>query len=140
MLVSYSELAGQVAVLDGRIRFAGIVNKLGRIVASNYRKNLILLSNGEETEDSIPQSIPKICLQPVLEGKLGRTLYCIVASEKEKRATIPLFDSYGNIGSILLVSFDSETSAGNIESLIMDRILPLVRGNEEWHCQRFYRS
>jgi hypothetical protein len=140
VLVSYSELADQVAVLDDRIRFAGIVNKLGRVVACNYRKELIPLLNGEGAEDLIPQSIPKICLQPVLESKFGRTLYCIVAGEKVKRVTIPLFDSYGCVGSILFISFNADTSSGDIESLITERIVPLVKGNEDRHCRRFYRK
>lgn len=142
MLVSYSELAEQIVVLDERVRFAGFSNKLGKIIASSYRKGLIPLLSGEETEQSIPQSVLKNSLQPILENKLGRTFYSITIYEKVKRVMMPLYDQYGNTGSILLISFNTETSGGEIESIIVERIMPLVRGNDDRQqsCRRFYKE
>ncbi len=137
MLISYSELTEQIVALDERVRFAGISNKLGKIVASNYRKGLVPLLSEEETEQTIPQSVVKNSLQPILESKLGRTLYSITIYEKLKRVMIPLYDQYGSVGSVLLISFNIDTSSSDVESIILERILPLVRGNEE--RQRAYR-
>jgi hypothetical protein len=131
VLVSYSELAEQIVVLDERVRFAGFSNKLGKIIASSYRKGLVPILSGDETEQSIPQSILKNSLQLVLESKLGRMFYSITVYEKVKRVMMPLNDQYGNTGSILLVSFDIETPSGDLESIIHDRIMPLVRGNDD---------
>jgi hypothetical protein len=99
---------------------------------------LVPLLSGGETEQSIPQSVVKNSLQPILEDKLGRTLYSITVYEKVKRAMIPLYGQYGIVGSILLVSFNIDTSSSDVESIIVERILPLVRGNEE--RQRAYRQ
>lgn len=140
MLVSYSELAEQIVALDERVRFAGLSNKIGKITASSYRKVLVPLLSGEETEQSIPQSVVKNSLQPILENKLGRTLYSITIYEKVKRVMIPLYDQYGNTGSILLVSFNKEASSSDVESIILDRILPLVRGSQQQSCRRFYKG
>jgi hypothetical protein len=131
VLVSYSELAEQIVVLDERVRFAGFSNKLGKIIASSYRKGLVPILSGDETEQSIPQSILKNSLQLVLESKLGRMFYSITVYEKVKRVMMPLNDQYGNTGSILLVSFDIETPSCDLESIIHDRIMPLVRGNDD---------
>lgn len=141
MLISYSELAEQVVVLDERVRFAGFSNKLGKIIASSYRKGLVPLLSGDETEQSIPQSVVKNSLQPVLESKLGRTLYSFTVYEKVKRVMMPLYDQYGNTGSILLVSFNIETPSSDLESIILDRIMPLVRGNDDRQlsCRHFYK-
>lgn len=129
MLVSYSELCEQVVALDASIRFAGVANKLGKIIASSYRSGLVPLLSKEETEQSVPQSALRISPPPVLESKLGRTMYAVTTFEKVRRAIIPLYDLYGNLSSLLLVSFDIE--ARNYDSLIQDRILPLVRGNDD---------
>jgi hypothetical protein len=141
VLVSYSELAEQIVVLDERVRFAGFSNKLGKIIASSYRKGLVPLLSGDETEQSIPQSVVKNSLQPVLESKLGRTLYSVTVYEKVKRVMMPLYDQYGNTGSILLMSFNIETPSSDLESIILDRIMPLVRGNDDRQrsCRRFYK-
>lgn len=142
MLVSYSELAEQIVVLDERVRFAGFSNRIGKIIASSYRKGLVPLLSGEETEQSVPQSVLKNSLQPVLENKLGKTFYSITVYEKIKRAMIPLYDQYGNTGSILLVSFNIETPGGDLESIILERIMPLVRGNDDRQqsCRRLYKE
>jgi hypothetical protein len=142
MLISYSELAEQIVALDDRVRFAGVANRLGKVVACNYRKGLVPLLSGEETEQSIPQSVVKNSLQPILESKLGRTAYSITIYEKIKRAMIPLYDQNGSVGSILLVSFNVETPSNDVEHIILERILPLVRGNDDRQqaCRRFYKG
>lgn len=131
MLVSYSELCEQVVALDASIRFAGVANKMGKITASAYRSGLIPLLSKEETERTIPQYLLRLSPSPDLESKLGRPVYSVTAYEKIRRAIIPLYDPYGNTRSLLLVSFDIEAS--NHDSLIQDRILPLVRGNDDSH-------
>jgi hypothetical protein len=129
VLVSYSELCEQVVALDASIRFAGIANRIGKIITSSYRSGLVPLLSKEETEQSVPQYALRISPPPVLESKLGRTICSVTTYGKVRRAIIPLHDPYGNISSLLLVSFDIE--ARNYDSLIQDRILPLIRGNDD---------
>ncbi len=129
MLVSYTELCEQVVALDASIRFAGIANRVGKIIASSYRNGLVPLLSKEETERAIPQYALRIGPPPELESKLGRPIYSVTTYEKVRRAIIPLRDFYGNTSSLLLISFDIE--ACNHDSLIQDRILPLVRGNDD---------
>ncbi|HEX7031813.1 MAG TPA: hypothetical protein VF172_02320 [Nitrososphaera sp.] len=140
MLVSYSELCEQVVALDASIRFAGVANKLGKIVASAYRSGLVPLLSKEETERTIPQYALRLSPPPELESKLGRPVYSVTTYEKIRRAIIPLHDVYGNTRSLLLVSFDIEER--NYDSLIQDRILPLVRGNDDSHMsdRRYYQG
>ena len=131
MLISYSELIEQIVALDGRVRFAGVANMLGKVIASCYRRGLIPLLNGEETEQTIPQSAVKSNCQQPLEEKLGRSLYTVTTYERVKRAMVPLYDLNGSVRSILLVSFNPETSGSDVDSIILERILPLVRGNDD---------
>lgn len=143
MLVSYLELAEQITALDDRIRFAGVSNKLGKIIASSYRKGLTPLLNGEETEKSIPQTVLRGSIQTELEKKLGKTLYSITVYERIKRVIIPLYDIYSNSVAVLLVSFDIEVANADIDSIIINRIMPLIRGNDDRQrefCTRFIKK
>jgi len=54
---------------------------------------------------------------------------------------MPLYDQFSNTGSILLVSFNLETPSSDLESILLDRIMPLVRGTDDRQlsCRRFYK-
>jgi hypothetical protein len=118
------EFCKQILQLDNSIRFAGIANMKGKLVAEAYREGLVPLLTKQETELSALQAIVKMATRESLEEKkLGKTIYASALYEKIKRATIPL---RGETMSdyILLVSFDLEAKH---ESIILNKILPLVK-------------
>ena len=108
----------QILELDNTIRFVGIANLEGKLIAHEYRKRLRSLLTKEESELSAMQSIIRMGTRKVLEEKIGKTIYAFASYEKVKRVTIPLDDA------ILMISFDIEA---NHDSIILDRILPLIR-------------
>ena len=111
-------LCKQILQLDKTIRFVGIANIEGKLVAQEYRAGLEMFLTKEESELSVMQSIIRMGTRRVLEEKVGKTIYAFALYEKVKRATIPLGDS-----SILMVSFDIEA---NHEYIILNKILPFV--------------
>ena len=111
-------LCEQILELDKTIRFVGIANLEGKLIAQEYRKGLRSLLTKEESELSAMQSIIRMGTRKVLEEKIGRTIYAFASYEKVKRVTIPLDDA------ILMISFDKEA---NHDSIILDKILPLIR-------------
>ena len=111
-------LCKQILQLDKTIRFVGIANIEGKLVAQEYRVGLESFLTKEESELSVMQSIIRMGTRRVLEEKVGKTIYAFALYEKVKRATIPLGDS-----SILMVSFDIEA---NHEYIILNKILPFV--------------
>ncbi|MGC2428949.1 MAG: hypothetical protein WA421_18085 [Nitrososphaeraceae archaeon] len=118
------EFCKQILQLDNSIRFAGIANMKGKLVAEAYREGLVPLLTKQETELSALQAIVKMATRESLEEKkLGKTIYASALYDKIKRATIPL---RGEIicDYILLVSFDLEAEH---ESIILNKILPLVK-------------
>ncbi len=83
------ELCSRVLALDSSIRFAGLANMFGKIVASEYRKGIMPLLTKEESELSVTQSILRMGTRSTLEAKLGRTIFAFAMYERVKRATIP---------------------------------------------------
>lgn len=117
----YDTLCNKVLEVDQYVRFAGVADRLGRLVASQYRRNVQPLLTREESELSITQSILRMGTRSTLEDKLGQTVYAFALYERVKRATIPIRDPESHY---LMVSFDIEADH---EDIILRKILPLMK-------------
>jgi hypothetical protein len=107
-------LCKQIFELDKTIRFVGVANMEGKMIAQEYRKLLRSLLTIVESELSTMQSIIRLRTRKVQEVKLGKTVYAFALYEGP---TISL--DY----TILMISFEIEA---NHESIILKKILPLI--------------
>lgn len=114
-------LCSKVLSMDRSIRFAGLANREGRILASLYRKGLKPLLTRDESELAVTQSIIRMGTRQTLESRLGKTIYAFALYEKVKRATIPLRDAGGHI---MMISFDVRS---NHERIILKKVLPFLK-------------
>ena len=116
-------ICNQVLQLDKSIRFAGIANNMGTLIAYKIREGLVPLLNEEELENSIMKAVLRMKTREDYESKLGDVIYTFALYKRVKRATIPL-DSHHPDFAVLGVSFDM---AADHDSIIMDKILPLLK-------------
>jgi hypothetical protein len=114
-LVDYAALCSRILEADPYVRFAGIADRLGKLVASEYRKDVKPLLTKEESELSVTQSILGMGTRSTLEGKLGPTIFAFALYERVKRATIPMRDHSSHY---LMVSFDVEADH---EGIILEK-------------------
>ncbi|MGI0037802.1 MAG: hypothetical protein ACRD99_05540 [Nitrososphaera sp.] len=105
--------------IDGSIRWAGIVNKNGVIIAQQKRPGLQLLLTEEENEEYASSAIARQKTRGKFESKIGKMHYAFGRYEKLHRATIPI-----NQSTYLLVTIDSEQT--NFDALIMEEVMPLI--------------
>jgi hypothetical protein len=117
------DVCDQVVELDNSIRFAGFASNTGKLISYKYRKGLEPLLRSNESELSFIDSALRMRTRKDMEPKLGKVTYSLTSYEKVKRATI-LPDNEEN--PILMVSLDNNKGQMDHESLIRDRILPLV--------------
>jgi hypothetical protein len=115
------EICNQVLQLDKSIRFAGIANKLGTLIAYKLREGLIPMLNEEEIQNSIMKTVLRMKTREDYESKLGDVIYTFALYKRVKRVSIPLDDPDM---AILMVSFDL---AADQDSIIMDKILPVLK-------------
>lgn len=97
------------------IRFAGIANHLGSLIATVYRRDLVPLMTKEETSQYSIQAVLRAATREDFESKIGRLEYSIGKYEKLIRATVPII--FGNRETkryYLLLSFDSDSDATSI--------------------------
>lgn len=121
MGANLKEICTEILSLDKSIRFAGIASKMGKVVAQELRKDVILLLQNEEVENSAIKSVLRMRTREDYEEKLGRAIYTFTLYEKVKRASIPLeHRDY----ALLMVSFDKQASH---EDIILKKILPVMQ-------------
>jgi hypothetical protein len=107
---------------DGSIRWAGLVNKNGVILAQKVREGVKLLLTEEENEEYAASAIARQKTRGKFEPKIGKMVYAFGRYEKLLRATIPINENY-----YLLVTFDAEVK--NFDSIITDKLVPLIAEN-----------
>lgn len=115
------EICNQVLQLDKSIRFAGIANNMGTLIAYKSREGLIPLLNEEELQNSIMKTVLRMKTREDYESKLGDVVYSFAQYKRVKRASIPL--DHPDL-AVLSVSFDM---AADQDSIIMDKILPILK-------------
>ena len=115
------EICNQVLQLDKSIRFAGIANNMGTLIAYKLREGLVPLLNEEELENSIMKTVLRMKIREDFESKLGDVIYTFALYKRVKRASIPL--DHADF-AVLTMSFDM---AADQDSIIMDKILPVLK-------------
>jgi hypothetical protein len=118
------KICDEIVELDGSIRFAGIANNMGKVVAAKFKRGVQALLTKEEIEDNIIKAVLRMKTREDYEQKLGKIIYTFALYDKVKRASIALDqENY----SLLMVSFDV---AADHESIILHKILPRLRRHD----------
>ncbi|HEX2614974.1 MAG TPA: hypothetical protein VHL10_05730 [Nitrososphaera sp.] len=113
---------------DHFIRFAGVSNHLGHLIATAYRRDLVPLMTPEETSRYAVQAAIRAATRETFESKIGELQFSISRYNKLVRATIPIKSS-GKNRFLLLLSFDVDAEA---DSIINKKIFPYVMENKDY--------
>jgi hypothetical protein len=114
-----NSLCEEVLAKHSSIRWAGIVNKDGVILAQKARKGVKLLLSEEENEEYAATAIARQKTRGKFEPKIGKMVYSYGRYELLHRATMPINENY-----YLLITLDIEEK--NFDSIIIDKILPVI--------------
>jgi hypothetical protein len=123
----------QIQQLDNSIRFVGIANNLGSLVATAYRAGLTPLMDKQETSHYAIQAVLRAATREDFESKIGRLVYSIGKYERLIRATVPIKLSSSKEDDesksyYLLLSFDLNF---NVMDVIENKIMPFIEKNTE---------
>ena len=124
-------LCKEIQQLDYSIRFAGIANNLGSLLATAYRNGLTPLMDKQETSHYAIQAVLRAATREDFESKIGRLLYSIGKYERLVRVTIPIKLSgkeRENKSYYLLLSFDLNF---NVMDIIENKIMPFIEKKEQ---------
>jgi hypothetical protein len=115
------QICNQILQLDKSIRYAGIANNMGTLIAYKLREGLVPLLNEEELQNNIMKTVLRMKTREDYESKLGDVIYTFALYKRVKRASIPL--DHPDL-AVLTMSFDM---AADQDSIIMDKILPVLK-------------
>jgi len=90
MAINYDELSKQVLDLDPQVRFAGVANSKGEMVAGGHKENVEKLLVGDEVNMSIHYALQKRDLYTNLAYKIGRERSSITEYEIVTMISIPI--------------------------------------------------
>jgi len=124
--LEHKELCSRVIALDDSIRFVGLVDHLGSLLATEYRKGLTPLASLEETAKYASQAIFMTgTLSGGLNSKVGRLQYVVGKFDNLVRATIPVVSgSYDKL--YLMLSFEVNS---NYLPVIEKKVLSFLKDN-----------
>jgi hypothetical protein len=126
-----SVICKQIQQLDNSIRFVGIANNLGSLIATAYRNSLTPLMNEQETSHYAIQAVLRAATREDFESKIGRLEYSIGKYERIIRATVPI-RLFGKKDEskfyYLLLSFDLKSNAIDV---IENKVMPFIEKNRE---------
>ena len=103
----------RIKELDGFIRFVGIANGMGTLLATSYREQLQPLLNEDETRLYSMQAVLRAELREDFQKNMGTLVYSVGKYDKLLRSTIPMVGMNGQ-KYYFLISMDVEADAFDI--------------------------
>jgi hypothetical protein len=120
-------MCNEVLQLDRSIRYVGLADHLGTLVATSYRPGLVPLATREETEAYTRQAIQRM---GAVQGgtKVGRLEYIVGRFSNLLRATIPVVSSRQD-KFYLMLSIDAGSDP---IKMIENKVLPQIEKSKKW--------
>ena len=125
----FQEICDKVISVNPAIRFAGIADEDGELLAFSERKGLVPLLTPEERAQYAITAATRQYTRLRWESHLGKINYASSHYAKLIRATIPITDNNNRLAYVLLMSFDVGTP--DIHNIIMKHVIPLVNNYRE---------
>ena len=101
MTVDYDEMSKQILDLDPDVRFAGVTNSKGEMIAGGHKENVEKILVGDEVKMSIHYALQKRDLYTNLAYKLGNERSSIT-----EYAIVTLINVPINSNELLLISVE----------------------------------
>jgi hypothetical protein len=120
----FQEICNRVVSVNPAIRFTGIADEDGELLAFSERKALSPLLTPEERTQYAITAATRQYTRLRWESHLGKINYASSHYAKLIRATIPITDENNMLSYVLLMSFDVGTS--DFHNIIMKYVIPLV--------------
>ncbi len=117
-----------VQALDDGIRFVGIADYAGKLVASLYRRGLVPLMDKKETEQYALQTVFRARTRGGFKPQLGEQRYAVAVYDRLIRTTLtilhPKQESYN---MYLLISLDAGCG---YPSIIEEKVIPFISASK----------
>lgn len=91
-IYDYSSVCSSIMDLDPKIRFVGIINERGRLVAGGMRENVVPLENEKDDEMMFMELALRVKMRRDFDAQLGKVRFALASRERVIAISIPLND------------------------------------------------
>ena len=112
----HEKLCDQIFAIHRTVRFAGVIDKMGNLVAGGMRKGIQPLEPREDRRRLYIELALRNAMRQDFDREFGRTIYSVSEREKLKIASFPMGEY------LILISIDKKSP----HSTIITRILKLI--------------
>ena len=114
------KICNDIFALNPNIRFAGIVNKMGTLVAGGMRQSIKPMENEVDSSKLYLESALRSEMRKDFDKEFGKTIYSFSEREKIKIASFPLHNDHLLRVSIEKQEKSHEKIIGNTLKIIRD--------------------
>jgi uncharacterized protein DUF6659 len=113
--LDFEDVCRRVMGLDNKIRFAGVINERGKLVAGGLREGLKSLEDKKDDEMLFMELALRVRMRKEFDKQLGSVKFAMSFREKVIVMSFPIDDS-----NILYVSADTKLDYGKIPTKILE--------------------
>jgi hypothetical protein len=116
----HRENCRRILAISSKIRYVGIMNKFGRTMAGQLRKDMIPLFKPEEARNENFIEATRFQLRKSFEESIGKAEYSFTENEKVKILTFP------NESNLYYITLDKNTESQEFTQIV-ESVKKLVR-------------
>ena len=113
-IFDYSKICKSVLSVDPKIRFAGIINERGRLVAGGMKENIEPLENEKDDEMIFMELALRVKMRKEFDRQLGPVNFAMASRERALAISIPIKED------ILYVIAEPDANYATIPKIILD--------------------
>ena len=117
-MLDYDKLCDRIFAVDKGVRFAGVIDKMGNLVAGGMRKGIDPLEPRQERRKLYLEFALRNAMRQDFDSEYGRVIYTLSEREKIKITSFPMGEQ------LVLVSIDKDRP----HAKIIKQVLRLVAG------------
>jgi len=115
-IYDYAKICDSILTLDPKIRFAGVINERGRLVAGGQKKNVEPLESEKDDEMIFMELALRVKMRKEFDKQLGQVNFAMASRERALAISIIINDD------ILYVVSEPDTDYGVLPKKILDII------------------
>lgn len=115
-IFDYTKICKTVLSLDPKIRFAGVINERGRLVAGGMKENVTPLENEKDDEMIYMELALRVKMRKEFDKQLGRVNFALASRERALAISFLINDD------ILYVVSEPDADYGSLPKKILEII------------------
>ncbi len=112
-IYDYTKICSTILSVDPKIRFVGVINERGRLVAGGMKENVEPLENEKDDEMIFMELALRVKMRKEFDKQLGPVNFAMASRERALAISIPIN------GDILYVVTESDADYGTLPKKIL---------------------